>query len=123
MDKPDAQTKREAVLDQVRSMLDEATAADTPTPNPAPAIPWCEHGAFCEIDGARWQIVRARDALAGIAAMLQPETDAYDEQMNMTRRSDAAAVFAFFAEAMCEPLAVIDEAASRLQTDLRAGQP
>lgn len=115
MDKQDAHLTRETALERARQMMNEAMAEA--------ATPWHEHGAFGDIEGARWQIARARDALAGIAAMLEPATEAYDEQMNMAHRSDAAAVFAFFAEAMREPLDVIDQAALRLQNDLRTGQP
>ncbi len=90
-------------------------------PASAPVIAWHEHKAFHAIDEAQSKISLARDALAGISAMLQPESIHYDEQMNMTRRSDASAVFGFFAEAMREPLETLDSAAYMLQSDLRAG--
>ncbi len=93
------------------------------TPTPDPAVAWHEHGAFDDLYAAQWQISRARDALAGIAALLQPDSRGGDEQLNMAHRSDASAVFAFFAEAMQAPLEVVDSAANRLKTALRTGQP
>lgn len=115
----DIEQKRDAALRIAELLLDETTM-----PKPAaPAIPWHEHSAFEEIEEARWKIARARDALAGIAAMLESENSEKDEQMNLARQSDAGAVFAFFAEAMREPLDVVDTAANRLQIALRTGQP
>lgn len=99
------------------------TASDSKPVMPASCrgTPWHEHNAFWAIEEAQSKISLARDALAGISAMLHPEVNHFDEQMNMTRRSDASAVFGFFAEAMREPLETLDSAASMLKSDLRAG--
>lgn len=88
----------------------------------APAAPWHEHAAFDEIDAARCQIGRARDALAGIAALMQPESMAGNEQLNMARRADAYAVFDFFASSLVAPLDAIESASFRLQKGLRTAQ-
>jgi len=124
MDNQAASLTRETALERARKMIEATLAeADTSASSPAPATPWHEHGAFDDIDGARWRIDLARDALAGIGSMLQPYGKAGDEQLNMANRGDAAAVFMFFAEAMREPLDLIDQAAFRLKTALRTGQP
>lgn len=109
----------EAIFRDICERLEQAKKA--PQPAPAPARPWHEHNAFEAMEDARFKVSRARDALAGIAAMLQPATSHGDEQMNMTHRSDAAAVFEYFAENMREPLETLDIAANMLQSDLRAG--
>jgi hypothetical protein len=90
---------------------------------PAQIAPWHEHKAFYAMEGAQTQISRARDAMAGIAALMQPDSQAANEQLNMARRADAFAVFDFFAEALREPLETLDIASNMLQRDLRAGQP
>ena len=113
-------TPREAALERVRELLAEARAKQS---SPAPARPWNKHGAFDDMEAARWQIERARDALAGLAALMQPDIQAGNAQLNMARRGDVFAVLDFFAEAMREPLAVLDESANRLEKDLRIGHP
>lgn len=110
-------TEKEAIARRVAELLQEADAPK------APAIAWHEHKAFHAIEEAQSKISLACAALAGISAMLQPENVSYDEQMNMTHRSDASAVFRFFAEAMREPLVTLERAAFMLERDLRAGQP
>jgi len=110
----------EAAFQRCVELLRESNES---APTPAPAVAWHEHGAFDEIEKAQSQISRARDALAGIAALMQPDSKAADEQLDMAHRSDAVAIFDFFAEAMSEPLDVLNQAVFRLQQDLRAGQP
>jgi hypothetical protein len=106
----------EAAFKHVSDLLKEARL------KAAPAKPWHEHAAFDEIDAARWQATRARDALAGIAALLQPDSREGNEQLNMARRAVAYAVFDFFAEVLRAPLDAIDSASNRLQKDLHAAQ-
>lgn len=56
--------------------------------------------ALNELDAALYNISRLADALRGIGSLLQPEHTGADEQLNMARRSDASAVFAFFGEVL-----------------------
>ncbi|MEF8699248.1 MAG: hypothetical protein V5B33_07960 [Candidatus Accumulibacter sp. UW20] len=55
------------------------------------------------------------DALQGIGAMMQPEVDRYDEQLSLTRRSDMAAIFRFFGEALRARAARAGESVERLE--------
>lgn len=66
------------------------------------------------------------DALQGIGAMMQPEMDVHDEQLNQTRRSDMAAIFRFFGEALSAPARRARESTDRLADrleSLAAGDP
>jgi len=82
-----------------------------------------EHAEFAVIDDARWKATRAIDALAGIAALLQPHSTAGNEQLNMARRADAAAVFDLFAEVLRTQMEAIESATFHLQQDLRTIKP
>lgn len=110
----------EVIFQQICNLVEQAKAQQ---PAPAPARPWHEHSAFVSMEDARFKVSRARDALAGIAALLQPCMEEGDEELSMARRSDAAAVFEYFAETMREPLETLDSAANLLQSALRTGQP
>ena len=110
----------ETVFQRMCLEMERANSAQT---TQEPAIAWHKHGAFDDMEAARWQIERARDALAGLAALMQPDIQAGNAQLNMARRGDVFAVLDFFAEAMREPLAVLDESANRLEKDLRNGHP
>ena len=46
--------------------------------------------------------------------MMQPEMDVHDEQLNQTRRSDMAAIFRFFGEALRERAGRANESVGRL---------
>lgn len=61
-------------------------------------------------------VVLASDALAGIGAMLFPEGNAADERMNMTRRSEASAVFTFLGKALYQPTRDLEHHAGRVIT-------
>jgi hypothetical protein len=113
----EAETK--AMLERIGNLYREAHDLERAY---MPVKPWHEHAAFDDIDAARVDITRARDALSGISALLQPESAAGNEQLNMARRADACAVFNYFAECLIEPLGVIESASFRLQQDLRTAQ-
>lgn len=100
----------------------ELLQAQQPSPPPAPAIPWSRHGYFDDIAAAVAYVDKARAAMDCIGAMLQPHRRDADEQLNMVHRSQAADLFAFFAESLDEPLKTIDECREHLSMGLaRAG--
>jgi hypothetical protein len=67
------------------------------------AVPPATHGAFDDLYGRLQFIKLAGEALRGIASMMRPEYLSADEPLNETRRSDAAAIFRFFGEALEGP--------------------
>lgn len=116
----DKAAENEALFQSIRERIEQANARQ---PAPAPTRPWHEHIAFGAMEDARLKVSRARDAMAGIAALLQPYMEEGNEQLNMARRGDVAAVFDYFAETMREPLDTLDIAANMLQSALRMGLP
>lgn len=79
------------------------SAQHAAAPAPTSGIPpFYQHGAFDDLDAALYNIERLAGALRGIGSLLRPETISADEQLNMTLRSDAAAVFEFFGEVLKE---------------------
>lgn len=56
------------------------------------------------LDAALTLIDEAKAALIAIGDMMQPDMNAGDEQLNGVRRSQAAAIFRFFGNALEEPL-------------------
>jgi len=83
------------------------------------SIPLHDHGAFNDIDAAASFIELGIEAIEGIGVMLQPDMSSGDEQMTLTRRSNASAVFRFFGEAMKSSIRDINDASFRLSNDLR----
>lgn len=77
-----------------------------------------EHGAFDDISAALDFLSMGADALKGIGAMMQPELEVHDEQLNQARRSDLSAIFKFFGEALREPAKTAYDAKERLMQDL-----
>jgi len=82
-------------------------------------IPLHEHGAFYDVQAAVSFIGLAKDAMLGIGALLQPETSKGDEQLNGAHRSEVAAIFRFFGEALHEPVETAYDANDRFQAELR----
>lgn len=84
------------------------------TPTPSTGIPLHEHGAFDDIAVSLRGISLAANALRGIGTLMQPEHTRADEQLNMARRSHAAAVFEFFGEVIMEHYDILNEATDRV---------
>lgn len=82
-------------VQRIAKILREAEAAV--------AVPPPNHGAFDDLYNRLQFIKVAGEALRGIASMMRPEYLAADEPLNETRRSDAAAIFRFFGEALEGP--------------------
>ena len=61
-------------------------------------------------------IALGAEALQGIGAMMQPERLLYDEQLNMTKRSEVSAIFCFFGEALRAPAGRVRELTERLES-------
>lgn len=76
-------------------------------------IPFHQHGAFYDVQAALAFIGVAKDALQGIGALLQPVM--HDEQLDTVHRSQVAAIFRFFGEALHEPVETAYDANDRLQ--------
>ncbi len=79
-----------------------------------PAAPLGKRLELAEMDADINFLVLGADALQGIGAMMQPEMDVHDEQLNQTRRSDMAAIFRFFGEALRERAGRANESVGRL---------
>lgn len=79
-----------------------------------------EHGAFNDISAALDFLSMGADALKGIGAMMQPEAEVHDEQLNQARRSDLSAIFKFFGEALREPAKTAYNATERLMQDVES---
>lgn len=92
---------------ELQAILREAAAA--------PARPLHQHGAFLDLAAAVRLLALGADALKGIGVMMQPDSDAGNEQLNMARRGDASAIFEFFGEVLKEPVQIASEAAERLE--------
>ncbi len=92
-----------------------------PTLEP-PAAPLGKRVDLAEMDADINFLVLGADALQGIGAMMQPEMDRYDEQLNVTRRSDMAAIFRFFGEALRARAGRAGESVERLGS-LAASDP
>lgn len=89
---------------------------ETTTNQPKPATrPLHQHGAFYDLAAAVRLLALGADALKGIGAMMQPDSDAGNEQLNMARRGEASAIFEFFGEVLKEPAQIAGEAADRLE--------
>lgn len=72
--------------------------------------------AFLDLAEAIRIIALGADALKGIGAMMQPESKAGDEQLNMARRGEASAIFEFFGEVLKGPAQIASEATDRLES-------
>lgn len=59
-----------------------------------------EHGRYRDLTAAVDFLGRGARALEGIGNLMRPELREGDEQLTLCRRSEAAAVFEFFGEAM-----------------------
>lgn len=79
------------------------------------ACPLHKHGAFQDIYAAADLLALGANALKGIGAMMQPFLEEDDVQIDDVRRSDMAAIFKFFGEALQEPAGIAWEAAYRLE--------
>lgn len=82
-------------------------------------VPLHELGEFYDVQAALDFIGQAKDALLGIAQLLQPEMSRHDEQLNIVHRSQVGAIFRFFGEALSEPVGIAYDANDRLQTALK----
>lgn len=96
----------DAKIAKIKSIIAEAAA---------PARPLHQHGAFLDLAAAVRLLSLGADALKGIGAMMQPDSEAGNEQLNMARRGDASAIFEFFGEVLKEPVQIASEAAERLE--------
>lgn len=86
------------------------------TPNDdvcAALVPKCEYVE--EIGEAVNMLALGANALKGIGVMMMPETLGGDEQLNMVHRSEVAAIFRFFGEALSKPASLANDAADRLE--------
>jgi len=93
-------------------------------PKTAPAAtPLHEHGAFYDAGAALAFIDRAKDAMLCIGDMLQPNMAAADEDLHQVKRSQVAAIFAFFGEALSQPVEHASEANHRLWLEARKMDP
>lgn len=90
----------EALRTKVREVLAGAKPAESQTPA---IVRFNTHGSYHDLEAAVSFLQLAAEAMQGIGNMMQPEYSAADEQMNFARRSDAAAVFRFFGEALKDP--------------------
>jgi len=84
------------------------------TPAPAQGIPLHQHGAFDDLAVSLDRISKMAGALKGIGSLMMPEHSAANEQLNMAFRTDAAAIFEFFADVLGESREIAAEAADRL---------
>lgn len=57
----------------------------------------------------------AKAALIGIGEMMAPESNEGDEQLNLVYRSQAAAIFRFFGNALEGPVRAMEEIKDRLE--------
>jgi hypothetical protein len=57
----------------------------------------------------------AQAAFVAIGDMMQPETEKGDEQLNLLRRSQAAAIFRFFGNSLEEPLRSVTAIKDRME--------
>jgi hypothetical protein len=67
------------------------------------------------LDAAITFIWDAKEAFIAISNMLQPERSENDEQLNLVHRSQAAAIFRFFGNALEEPVRAIGGIKDRLE--------
>jgi hypothetical protein len=70
------------------------------TTTPVSGIPLQKHPQFIELEDTLWQIHLAARALKGLGSLLTPQHIVADETLDMTKRSDAAAVFQFFGDTL-----------------------
>ncbi|MBK5915345.1 hypothetical protein CCR84_13625 [Rhodocyclus purpureus] len=94
----------------------QETENDTMNPQQVNAAPLMTEDELEQMQRNLELVVLASDALAGIGAMLFPEGNAADEQMNMTRRSEASAVFTFLGKALYQPTRDLEHHAGRVIT-------
>lgn len=79
------------------------------------SLPLHQNGAFYDVQEALTFIGQAKDALLGMADLLQPELMIHDEQLNAVHRSQVAAIFLFFGTALADPVQIAYNANERLQ--------
>ncbi|MDO9191080.1 MAG: hypothetical protein Q7U24_14510, partial [Sulfurimicrobium sp.] len=87
------------------------------------ATPLHEHGAFYDAGAALAFIDRAKDAMLCIGDMLQPNMAVADEDLHHVKRSQVAALFAFFGEALSQPIEHASEANDRIWQEARKMEP
>lgn len=87
------------------------------------AMPLHQHGAFDDASVSLDFIDRAKDALLCIGDLLQPNMAAGDEDLHHVKRSQVAALFAFFGQALAEPIETANEANHRLWLEAKKISP
>lgn len=66
----------------------------------------------------------AKNAFIGIGDMMQPDRNEGDEQLNLVHRSQAAAIFRFFGNALEGPVCTINDIKDRLELSaMKDGMP
>lgn len=102
---------RERTDDEIRELFCQAMDKMTPPQAPTQAMTRMNgHGRFDDLNAAIGFLQRGARALEGIGNLMRPEMMAGDEQLNCCRRSDAAAAFEFFGEALKEAADTAGEA-------------
>lgn len=108
----DTDTLSAADLAELRAAVCAKLVAAIPAA-PAP-IPLHENGAFDDL-ACRLNFIRLGvDALKGLGAMMQPPTLIGEYQMD-SHINDAAAVFRFIGEALCDPVTGAYEDMEKIQ--------
>lgn len=80
-------------------------------------VPLHQRREFTDAEKALYFIDRAKDALLGIGDLLQPGMERNDEDLHQVKRSQVAAIFAFFGQALAEPVEIASEANHRLRME------
>jgi hypothetical protein len=91
-------------------MLKSATAE-------AQATPLHQRHEFTDAEKALYFINRAMDAIQGIGDLLQPGMEKEDGDLHHVKRSQVAAIFEFFGQALAEPVEIATEANHRLRLE------
>lgn len=92
---------RERTDDEIRELFRQAAQKMTPPQAPASAMTRMNvHGRYYDLTAAMKFVACGVQALEGIGNLMRPEMAAGDEQLTHCHRSDVAAVFEFFGEAL-----------------------
>ncbi|MDP2829206.1 MAG: hypothetical protein Q8O37_11440 [Sulfuricellaceae bacterium] len=87
------------------------------------ATPLHQRHELTDAEKALYSISLAKDALQGIGYLLRPNMEREDGDLHQVKRSQVAAIFEFFGQALAEPVEIASEANHRLWLEAKKISP